>query len=217
LNTTGQYNSAFGSFALDFNTTGDYNTAIGYNAGTSSGSFNNTISIGNGTYLNGASNQAFFGGTSTIWNGGNVSWSTFSDERVKKDISEDVKGLAFISRLHPVTYYRSVKAMAQITGNKEAEDYPGKYDIEKIKFSGFLAQEVEQAANEAGYNFSGITKPKTKNDLYSLSYETFVVPLVKAVQELAQYTKEQQKTIEEQGKKIDYLVQQLETIKNKNK
>ena len=107
--------------------------------------------------------------------------------------------------------------MAQVSGNKEAEDYPGKYDIEKIKFSGFLAQEVEQAANEAGYNFSGITKPKTNNDLYSLSYESFVVPLVKAVQELAQSAKTQQKIIDEQGKLIDYLVQQLEAIKNKNK
>jgi hypothetical protein len=107
--------------------------------------------------------------------------------------------------------------MAEITGNKEAADYPGKYDIEKIKFSGFLAQDVEEAANEAGYNFSGITKPRTTTDLYSLSYESFVVPLVKAVQELAQYTSAQQKIIEEQGKRIDYLVQQLEAIKNKNK
>jgi hypothetical protein len=55
--------------------------------------------------------------------------------------------------------------------------------VEKIKTSGFLAQEVAQAANEAGYDFSGITIPKNDHELYTLSYEQFVVPLVKAVQE----------------------------------
>jgi hypothetical protein len=54
---------------------------------------------------------------------------------------------------------------------------------EKIKYSGFLAQEVEQASKDAGYDFSGITVPKNPREIYSLSYEQFVVPLVKAVQE----------------------------------
>lgn len=39
------------------------------------------------------------------------------------------------------------------------------------------------AAKEANYTFSGITIPETDHDLYTLSYEQFVVPLVKAVQE----------------------------------
>jgi len=218
-NTTGYSNTAIGKNALDFNSTGHGNVAVGFGSGTSFTvpDASNTISIGNSTYLNGFSNQAFFGGTSTLWNGGNVGWSTFSDARVKRDISEDVKGLAFINLLRPVTYFRSIKAMARVTGNKEAEDYPGKYDIEKIKFSGFLAQEVEQAANEAGYNFSGITKPKTNNDLYSLSYESFVVPLVKAVQELTQFANKQQKTIEEQARQLEYLLREIEKMKKKGR
>ncbi len=35
------------------------------------------------------------------------------------------------------------------------------------------------------YDFSGVDAPKNQNDLYGLRYDEFVVPLVKAVQELA--------------------------------
>ena len=53
-------------------------------------------------------------------------------------------------------------------------------------FSGFIAQEVENAAKATGYDFSGIDKPKNENDIYGLRYAEFVVPLVKAVQEQQQ-------------------------------
>lgn len=52
-------------------------------------------------------------------------------------------------------------------------------------FSGFIAQEVEQAAQSIGYHFSGVDAPKSESDLYGLRYAEFVVPLVKAVQELS--------------------------------
>ncbi|HXO74206.1 MAG TPA: hypothetical protein VN824_03225, partial [Puia sp.] len=67
-----------------------------------------------------------------------------------------------------------------------------------IRRSGFIAQEVEKAAQSSGYSFSGIVKPNTAQDHYSLSYESFVVPLVKAVQE-------QQAQIESLQKQIDEL------------
>jgi hypothetical protein len=35
-----------------------------------------------------------------------------------------------------------------------------------------------------GYNFSGLTTPEGPTDTYGLGYTDFVVPLVKAVQEL---------------------------------
>jgi chromosome condensin MukBEF complex kleisin-like MukF subunit len=56
----------------------------------------------------------------------------------------------------------------------------------KTIFSGFVAQEVERAAKDAGYDFSGVDKPKNENDMYGLRYSEFVVPLVKAVQEQQQ-------------------------------
>jgi trimeric autotransporter adhesin len=216
-NNTGSGNTATGEGALYNNFNGSYNTAVGFNSGTGTGSpdVNNTIGIGNSSWQMWASNLAFFGGTSTTWNGGNVTWSTYSDARVKNNVQEDVKGLDFIIRLRPVTYYRNIKAMAEITGNKETGDYPEKYDIEKIKFSGFLAQDVEQAAKEANYDFSGITIPKNSKELYTLSYEQFVVPLVKAVQELNAINEAQKITNEELKLQISQLMQRIEKLEIK--
>jgi hypothetical protein len=70
-------------------------------------------------------------------------------------------------------------------------------DAEKVRHSGFIAQEVEKAAKESGYAFDGISIPKDENGNYSLDYATFVVPLVKAVQELATQNEELQKQIDE--------------------
>ncbi len=56
---------------------------------------------------------------------------------------------------------------------------------EKNVYTGFIAQEVEKAANDIGYNFSGVKKPQSDKSFYALSYSDFVVPLVKAVQQLS--------------------------------
>jgi hypothetical protein len=55
---------------------------------------------------------------------------------------------------------------------------------EKIVYSGFLAQDVEAAAKKVGYDFSGVDAPKNENDYYGLRYAEFVVPMVKAMQEM---------------------------------
>jgi hypothetical protein len=201
-NTTGAGNVSMGYEALYNNTTGSFNIAIGYGAGTYAGYFNNTISIGNIGWLNGYHNQVFIGNQNHQWIGGWVGWSVYSDERIKTNITENVKGLEFIMKLRPVTYNRSVGAIA---GHKPMPDYPQKYDAEKMVITGFIAQEVEKAAQQSGYNFSGVTKPKTDKDLYSLSYESFVVPLVKAVQE-------QQQVIEKLSSKIQELEKRLLTF-----
>lgn len=216
-NTTGSYNTACGTQSLATINGGSENTAVGYLSGTlwTSPNLNNTIGIGNNSHLIGTSNQAFIGNLSTSWNGGNVTWSTYSDARVKTTVQEDVKGLDFITRLRPVTYHRSIKAMTAITGNKETVDYPEKYDIEKIKFSGFLAQDVEKAAREANYDFSGITIPKNSKELYTLSYEQFVVPLVKAVQEQQDIIKNLTKKNEDQDRKIAELLKRIEKFETK--
>jgi hypothetical protein len=56
-------------------------------------------------------------------------------------------------------------------------------DINPIKQTGFIAQEVEIAAKAVGYNFDGVHVPVDENDNYSLVYGAFVVPLVKGMQE----------------------------------
>ena len=56
---------------------------------------------------------------------------------------------------------------------------------EKIVYSGFIAQDVEKAAQSIGYDFSGVDAAANDNSLYGLRYSEFIVPLVKAVQELS--------------------------------
>jgi hypothetical protein len=98
--------------------------------------------------------------------------------------------------------------------DKEAE-WDSKYDIEKIRMTGFVAQEVEQAADEAGYNFSGIQKPEHSEDLYSLRYADFVVPLVKAVQEQQQMLTAQEEAIQKLRSANEELQEQLLEIKQR--
>ena len=76
-----------------------------------------------------------------------------------------------------------------------------------MKRTGFIAQEVAEAAKASGFDFSGVDQPKNADDYYGLRYAEFVVPLVKAVQE-------QQKMIEAQNEEIQMLKKEIETLKN---
>ncbi len=204
---SGSGNTAIGAEALSYGPTGSLNTAIGNLSGAAQ-NIDNTIGINNWNNHVEFDNYVHIGNLSNVWNGGNVPWSTFSDARVKTDIREDVKGLDFILRLRPVTYHRDIDAQEELHGWAQQFNFPHRYDIEEIKFSGFLAQEVETAALESDYDFSGITLPKSEHAVYTLSYETFVVPLVKAVQE-------QQTVIELQVKKIELLEARLKILEEK--
>ena len=62
--------------------------------------------------------------------------------------------------------------------------------------TGFVAQEVEKAARASNYDFDGVMPPTHDKDHYRIAYGEFVVPLVKAVQELSEQTDAQKKIIE---------------------
>jgi hypothetical protein len=76
-----------------------------------------------------------------------------------------------------------------------------------IRQSGFIAQEVEQAMKESGYDFNGLHKPVDENDNYSLALGQFVVPLVKAVQEQQAIIEQQEQRLRALEKKLDQLLQ----------
>ena len=76
---------------------------------------------------------------------------------------------------------------------------------EKKIFTGFIAQEVGEAAKQSGYDFSGVVKPQNANDLYSLRYAEFVVPIVKAMQEQQQMIDALKSQLAELSKKIAVL------------
>jgi len=202
-NTTGDDNAAIGGTALYANITGTKRTAIGYSANSVGTAYNNSTGVGYNADPT-ASNRVHIGNTAVTWIGGQVSWSTYSDAAFKTNITEEVHGLDFITKLRPVTYHFDLDKMddwkAEHHGERDSSDYPEKYEIESIKFSGFLAQEVEAAAQQVGYDFSGLCAPKHADDAYALRYAEFVVPLVKAVQE-------QQAMIEEQRAQIEVLQQ----------
>ncbi len=209
-NTTGKNNTAMGSGALGVNTTGDYNTAMGNSAfgSVSASAYSNSATFGYDAEP-GGSNRIMLGNSGISWIGGHSTWHNTSDASVKNNINEDVKGLDFIMGLRPVTYHFDIDKMNELIGVTDSSDYTGKYDKERIKQSGFLAQEVKQAALNSGYDFSGVCTPKGDVKYYSLAYAEFVVPLVKAVQE-------QQEIIEVQQAEINAMEAQNKALKTKN-
>jgi hypothetical protein len=153
----------------------------------------------------GGDNRVRIGNNAMTSIGGQVGWTTISDQRVKQNIQQDVKGLDFLLKLKPVTYNYSIEKSNQIQKATIAEDWPSKHNVEKIRFSGFLAQDVQKAAREGGYDFSGVDQPEDADGLWGLRYAEFTVPLVKAVQELH----EKNQALEQ---KNDQLQQQLNLL-----
>jgi hypothetical protein len=214
--TTGMGNTAVGGHSLYLNTTGSYNTAIGY-AADAGPNFTNSTAIGYQA-VSGASNKVRIGNAAVTRIEGQVPFTTPSDGRFKYDVEENVKGLDFIMQLRPVTYHFDTKRFdeQQRDGKKNLSDAAmnealnvAYTEASAVRHSGFIAQEVEKAAAVSGYDFSGIIKPVNARDHYSLSYESFVVPLVKAVQQQQEIIKAQQKQID----KIMGLLEKLQPVK----
>ena len=204
---TASFNIAVGNSALSNNVSGESNVGVGVSAGewyvTSSGGkplvdISNSIFIGNNTMsiepisknqivigdavVGKGSNTVQIGNSKITRIGGKVAWSNDADSRLCNNIITSTYGLNFITKLRPVNY-----------------SWYG------VNGSGFIGQEVEAAANDIGYDFDGIVKPKNTYDYYSLRYATFVVPLVKAVQE-------QQAQIESLQQQINDLKTAVEAL-----
>lgn len=226
-NTAGLSNTAIGFSVLSDNTTGNGNVAIGLGALDSNTIGHSNVAIGNASLLSnktgfgnigvgGLANVAYnnlvnatvigwlasvdgsdkirLGNSSISTIGGQVNWTVWSDKRIKNDIRENVPGLEFINQLRPVTYHYDVEKENQLMGIVDTINWESKYDIEKIPFTGFIAQEVAAAAENISYQFSGVDKT---GKVMGLRYAEFVVPLVKAVQELDSVNKAQHAVISE--------------------
>jgi len=205
-NISGTGNTAMGYKSLDLNTSGKYNTALGMYAYIN-GNYDNSTAMGCNTKIT-ASNQIRLGNSDVTSIGGYANWTNVSDGRFKKDVQENVKGLEFIMKLRPVTYHLDMDAIARYNNTPDSLRLPQAEGLKAAELqTGFIAQEVEQAAQSLGYDFSGVDAPKNADDYYGLRYAEFVVPLVKAVQEQQEIIETQQKEIEELKKMVVKLLE----------
>jgi hypothetical protein len=241
-NIHGFYNTATGLYALYFNTTGYNNTALGYNAGEnvtngsnntfvgylsncgSGGHLTNSMALGSNATVT-SSNHVVIGDNFITSIGGYAGWSNISDGRVKKNTKQNVPGLAFINKLQPVTYNLDLDAADKIIDKQTLKDKDGKIiqasqtelDARKAKeqivYTGFIAQDVEKTARSLNFDFSGVDKPDNANTLYGLRYSDFVVPLVKAVQELSKMNDEKDSAINYLQQKYNAQQKEIDELK----
>lgn len=188
-NVADKYGIAIGKNAIS---SSEYSIALG--SGASATGYNSAAIGYNASVI--GSHEIVFGNTSTTTIGGTVDFTALSDERYKTNIQENVVGLDFIRALRPVTYLLQVSDTFNISDT----------------YSGFIAQEVEQAANTTNFNFSGIDY-RENIDRYGLRYAEFVVPLVKAIQELQPKIEQQEEVFQQQDHQLDsYKAELLELM-----
>ena len=117
-----------------------------------------------------------------------ASWTQTSDERLKKNIADDTLGLSFINDLRTVTYkWKPISELDDSVIRKDpvtGDVIQGEKDTEQT-FHGLIAQEVKTAMDNAGCTtFDGWTQ-ESDTGIQGVSREQFVIPLIKAVQELS--------------------------------
>jgi hypothetical protein len=205
--TSGDENTLIGYFAGSSITTGANNTLIGRNAGAGdlvTGS--NNICIGSGSDVaagdqsNGialgpvdaAGSDFTFGnrvlGTVTCDYDTDANFSHSSDIRLKRNIQSSTIGLDFINELRPITY--QWKPNNEIPTDMMGYSETNVKNTEKV-IHGFIAQEVKEAIDKHGdVNFSGWQLDKADGKTQRIKKEMFIMPLVKAIQELSARVKE---------------------------
>ncbi|HEX5154295.1 MAG TPA: T9SS type A sorting domain-containing protein [Parafilimonas sp.] len=224
--------TAVGYNSLLINSFGDNNTAVGYNTlsslyagagNTAIGALadvNDSFNVSNSTALGHeaiatAPNQVRLGNSVVTSIGGYATWGTIADLRITDSVQRNVPGLDFINKLVPVTFRLNLDSADKIIQRPVRYDKNGKViqmtsqEIEgriakqKIIYTGFIAQDVEKVAKKLKYDFSGIDFSKNNKDLRFLRYAEFVVPLVKAVQELSAENDELKSRLDKLEKLID--------------
>ena len=193
---SGNQNTAIGAETLATNISGSSITCVGYGADVSIDGLTNSSAFGNGAIVT-ASNQIVIGNSDVTSIGGFANWSNFSDGTYKIAVQENVPGLAFIKKLRPVTYQLDMDKVGTLMRTSKKSLSPvNESNQGQILKTGLIAQEVEHAALEVGYDFDGVVKPQNENDHYRVCYSSFVAPLIKAVQEQQAMIEALQKEVE---------------------
>ena len=159
-----------------------------------------------------ASNKVRIGSTAVTVIEGEVAY-TVSDGRFKRNVNPGgVPGLDFITQLQPVTYRFDYPAFSQFLGEKSVDKAVLQQKAQQTEM-GFVAQDLERTMREHGIEVTNLLhSPNHELDNYSIAYGQLVVPLVKAVQELASRVGGQQAIIAEQQKEIATLQAKLDEV-----
>jgi len=183
--TTGGYNTLVGYQAGDGLTTGSSNVCVGKGTDTNANDDVNAITIGDGI-TSGTNNFSFGKGSNVVSNdfSSNANWSRSSDVRKKREIYNQGLGLDFINDLRTVNF----KWKPSNEFPKEWNDYSEENNMDTdVIMHGFIAQEVKESldkhANDIDKKFGGWSEGV--DGMQHTSREMFVIPLIKAVQELS--------------------------------
>jgi len=198
--------TGFGNTCIGYNngvqsTTGDYNTYLGYGAGATAADTTRAIAIGQDVRAD--SNDFSFGKTSNVVTNdfdADANWSRSSDVRLKKNITDQNLGLDFINDLRTVKYNwkPSTELDEKDAGLNHLRVDKDSKPVDHKDFDGtvvnnmnttatmhnFIAQEVKAALDKEGVSDFGGWK-EDQYGVQQVSREMFIIPLVKAVQELS--------------------------------
>jgi hypothetical protein len=188
-------NTAVGYFAGANITGGTDNVAIGANAQPNPNGTNEII-IGSGVVAGGY--KIVLGGVAAAGSGyAHIAggWTFSSDRRLKSDIKDSPLGLDFIKTIRPVSYFRND-------------------DVDKKTEYGFIAQELDNALQNAGSTNNGIVR-LTPNGMLGVRYNDFLPISIKAIQEQQLQIEALQKKNEELMKMNEMIVKRLEALEKK--
>ena len=164
---------------------GDSNTCIGHNVDTSGTDQSNAIGLGQG--ITAAGNDFSFGKASNVVTNDfdtDADWSRSSDLRLKRNIQDSTLGLDFINDLRPIKF--QWKPSNEVPKEMKSEYHEENQKNLDITSHGFIAQEVKEAIDKHGDNtFGGWHLDKVDNETQRVKKNMFVMPLIKAVQELS--------------------------------
>lgn len=162
-----------------------YQAKLGCNWDVGGSTISNSYWRSNARIIPGTDNSFSNGASSLRWSVIYAATGTIntSDERIKTDIKPTNLGLNFIEALNPVSYKFKIGTNEY---NKETGDVT---PIPGVRTHyGLIAQEVKAALDQVapGQDFAGwvLTDVNDPDSEQGLRYESFISPLIKAVQEL---------------------------------
>ena len=174
-------------------TDGNSNVLIGYNTSLHGTGGTNQIAIGISMSALGNNNFGFGKASNIVYNDFDTdnAWTRSSDERLKKNITDQKLGLDFINDLRTVKYNWKPSSELDATDSQLAHLREKDEDGNIINhmnttatMHNFIAQEVKTALDKAGVSDFGGWK-EDPYGVQQVSREMFVIPLVKAMQELS--------------------------------